>query len=640
MGNYLANLLQFLTSERLKLKVLLWLVSFYLVRTVFPLYKYLFVLFLGALLLLVVFDLKVIKRINVKYFLLPGIVYLIFFFEFIFTGLERSQLLKEVINGFIIFILFYLFIFTKISIQKELLRKIVFLILIVGIIAVIRYPLTFIGIPIPLSNILFASPGFTIVSDINFYALYFLIAIIIFHFDRENGFKNNFLIEFFVYSILILNIFLSFSFRGYLIFILVIIFSLVQLFLSNRKRIIAFLLANIFLILVGFTIWLIFSYQFYDFDKKKNVLPYGVYKVYGIFNKDVDRSNYKNWFWKNTKDRYWRKKQIDKNNLLYNGDFSQGLTYWYKYEGKFPNSITQEVVETKDGHAIKIERTNGSGYWSLIYGGREIYFHKDQLYTLVFEVNTFGEKLPFKVGWWIKENGTHKNSLPVLIDSLDSNWVSCRVEHVFKEDQLNPIFFLNSQKANSKILIRNINLSCDTLIQPIYLDNNDSLYVLPDNQSGISTASKHAISRLERWIYAFEIFNNYDMLNKLFGHGFDYLQWYGKKFLNNSKRYDYPHNPIISTFLYSGIIGGLFYIYFLIMVFWYYWKYRKHHMIFFLMYLVTFFFMMFSGNSHFSVPIFTFLSLIPFLTKYYIESGKINNKQNAISNNSHNCNLQ
>ena len=148
-------------------------------------------------------------------------------------------------------------------------------------------------------------------------------------------------------------------------------------------------------------------------------------------------------------------------------------------------------------------------------------------------------------------------------------------------------------------------------------------------------------SRSRRWQYALELWQTkYQWYHKLFGHGFDYLEWYGEKFFNDPRRYDYPHNPIISSFLYSGFVGGLFYIYFLVMVFYYYWKYRKHHMVFFLMYLVTFFFMMFSGNSHFSVPIFTFLSLIPFLTRYYIKSGKLINEKNAISGNSNNSYIQ
>jgi hypothetical protein len=139
------------------------------------------------------------------------------------------------------------------------------------------------------------------------------------------------------------------------------------------------------------------------------------------------------------------------------------------------------------------------------------------------------------------------------------------------------------------------------------------------NESNIYKIEDLSIERIGRYNYAWNLFVNFSILKKIFGNGFNYLEEYGLKFHGNPQRLDYPHNPIISSFLYSGIIGGLFYIYFLIMVFWNYWKYRKHHMVFFIMYLVTFFFMMFSGNSHFSVPIFTFLSLIPFLTKYYID---------------------
>jgi hypothetical protein len=129
-------------------------------------------------------------------------------------------------------------------------------------------------------------------------------------------------------------------------------------------------------------------------------------------------------------------------------------------------------------------------------------------------------------------------------------------------------------------------------------------------------------NRKSAWRYSYKLFLSYDLKAKIFGDGFNYLSKFGQKYHANPARLDYPHNPIISSFLYSGIIGGLLYVYFLIIVFLNYWKYRKYHMIFFLMYLVSFFFMMFSGNSHFSVPIFTFLSIIPFLTKYYIDKEK------------------
>jgi O-antigen ligase len=94
---------------------------------------------------------------------------------------------------------------------------------------------------------------------------------------------------------------------------------------------------------------------------------------------------------------------------------------------------------------------------------------------------------------------------------------------------------------------------------------------------------------------------------------------YGKKFYPEEDRIDYPHNPIISSFLYSGIIGGLFYVYFLVLSFYYYWKYRKHHALFFILYLTTFAFIFISSDSHFNVPIFAMLSLVPFITKQVVE---------------------
>ena len=123
-----------------------------------------------------------------------------------------------------------------------------------------------------------------------------------------------------------------------------------------------------------------------------------------------------------------------------------------------------------------------------------------------------------------------------------------------------------------------------------------------------------------RWKYALELWTKeYSWSKKIFGGGFDYLEMYGKKFYPEEDRIDYPHNPIISSFLYSGIIGGLFYVYFLVLSFYYYWKYRKHHALFFILYLTTFAFIFISSDSHFNVPIFAMLSLVPFITKQVVE---------------------
>ncbi len=56
--------------------------------------------------------------------------------------------------------------------------------------------------------------------------------------------------------------------------------------------------------------------------------------------------------------------------------------------------------------------------------------------------------------------------------------------------------------------------------------------------------------RTNRWHYSWVVFNDsLSISQKIFGGGFDYLEMFGKKF--GIARYDKPHNPFLSTFLYS-----------------------------------------------------------------------------------------
>ena len=126
-------------------------------------------------------------------------------------------------------------------------------------------------------------------------------------------------------------------------------------------------------------------------------------------------------------------------------------------------------------------------------------------------------------------------------------------------------------------------------------------------------------SRIVRWRYAYEIYvNEYSLAQKIFGGGFTYMNKFGTRF--GESELDYPHNPFIDAFLYSGLIGGLIYLWFMVLVFFYYIKYRKHHLFFLICFIIVFLFSFVSGNTHFSIPVFTFLSLIPFFTKYNVET--------------------
>lgn len=122
-------------------------------------------------------------------------------------------------------------------------------------------------------------------------------------------------------------------------------------------------------------------------------------------------------------------------------------------------------------------------------------------------------------------------------------------------------------------------------------------------------------SRSDRWEVAVNIFYLYPLYKKCFGGGFDYLLIYRDLFYTPGLNieYGYPHNPILSAFLYSGLFGGSLYLLFLVLSFIKYLAKAKEIGMFGVVYFMYFLFTMFSGNSHFSVPGFALLSLFPFV---------------------------
>jgi hypothetical protein len=119
--------------------------------------------------------------------------------------------------------------------------------------------------------------------------------------------------------------------------------------------------------------------------------------------------------------------------------------------------------------------------------------------------------------------------------------------------------------------------------------------------------------RIMRWQFAWQIFskeNNWRQ--KLFGGGFDFLNWYGYYFDRNTRRSDYPHNPFLSILLYSGIFGLIIYIIFIFRVFYYYIKYFKEYKILSVFFVITFFFSFFSAGNPFDPPMMGFFVILPF----------------------------
>ena len=119
--------------------------------------------------------------------------------------------------------------------------------------------------------------------------------------------------------------------------------------------------------------------------------------------------------------------------------------------------------------------------------------------------------------------------------------------------------------------------------------------------------------RYVRWQFAWQIFTKeFNWRQKVFGGGFNFLNWYGYYFLKDKTKTDYPHNPFLYILLYSGILGLSIYLFFLYKVFYYYLKYKKEYWILFVFFLITFFFTFFSSGNPFDPPIMGFLVILPF----------------------------
>ena len=82
--------------------------------------------------------------------------------------------------------------------------------------------------------------------------------------------------------------------------------------------------------------------------------------------------------------------------------------------------------------------------------------------------------------------------------------------------------------------------------------------------------------RLDRWRYALFLYKNeYSSYQKLMGAGFSFTRKFAKVFSDETNDFDYPHNPLLSVLLYSGLIGLIAYFWFLLKAVQYYWLYSK-----------------------------------------------------------------
>lgn len=593
-------------------KIMPLCLALFFCRTIFIGYKYLFFLLLVPCVAYSAywFLKNGIAKLKWCKLLLPLLFITLFFSRFT----PISNVAKESVN---LLMILYFLAFANLYYAGEksetLLKWIVQLTMLVGVIAIVRFGLVRLGFSVQFASMAFEGDGWALVNDNNFYALFFIIALVLafrlFVKMQINTFEY---IAVFVLSLV--NIIASVSRRGYVLFgLLIIVILMLSVFIyhGNKKIIIINAVSPVVL----FAGCLIFSSFFLnrikEFDASFMEKTYNLYK---LFDSNISFEEY---------DLRFRMIRAKKNryksgdNLFYNGSLKHGIVDW-GYISTQHDCVSFELVKDVDKiKAIRIGNRSESGYWQLFYAGRPIFYYKGITYNLSFAYRVIeGGERPFCVGWWVYEGDQYRHNLSPKISPIDSLWCRCDVSYKFQQDHLSPTCFLNSLQAGSTIEVKDISLTCDdTTGLPMYADQ------LPDSvihsffaKEGTDTINYFTSPRTDRWRYALELWQTrYNTKQKIFGQGFKYLEWYGEKFYGNPKRYDFPHNPIISSFLYSGIIGGVVYIIFLIMSMWLYWKRRLQLGIFFIMYLCCMFFCMFSGSSHFSFPLFAFLSFLPFV---------------------------
>lgn len=175
------------------------------------------------------------------------------------------------------------------------------------------------------------------------------------------------------------------------------------------------------------------------------------------------------------------------------------------------------------------------------------------------------------------------------------------------------------------------------IISIVWIYNNFSIsinnqYEIEKLQYRLSTMDSldgNFSERTDRWQYALDLIRNqFNIFNIFLGSGFSYLEYYSNYFKTGGYE-DYPHNPFISTFLYSGLIGFVVVSSLYIVSFYKLFKLRKiFGLEMILIFLISFSFLVISGNSIFSSKLLLFnLILVSSITV-----SSITNVKNKIDN--------
>lgn len=290
-------------------------------------------------------------------------------------------------------------------------------------------------------------------------------------------------------------------------------------------------------------------------------------------------------------------------NLFSNGNFEHGLSYWGFYSS---DTVIHNLIESKYGKALRIQRKSGQDGWSLKYNGRPIYYHKGLNYNISFKYRVIkGKAVPFWVGWWIVEDGKFKHDLKLELSKLDNEWNECNVDYTFLNDQLNPISFFNSS-PNSVIDIADIKLTCnDTIENRMFIDQ------MPD-------------FRLSLWRNAFLVWEEEPLMG--FGVGDAkkrLMEVHGEQGLDavfNTKYYN-AHNQFLETAMQTGLIGVI--ALFIVLAIPIYYSIRKKQELIFQFLIICFINFLFESMLQRLAGVLFFAFWYSYLWFVYYKNGKV-----------------
>lgn len=586
------------------------------------------------LLILIPFIWGILISFELNYFPLSdlynalGIILFILLFNLLFKDIDSYfKFQKYLIRTFFLFSLFSLFLgYLKISL----------LLFNIKINSFIHYHRLF---------------SFSIVSDYNFYSLSVLIGLIIsiFWFFHSKKKINSYLMGLYWFLVFIAIIFTG-SRRAVFIFGIAEIFFLYHVLISifkNKLRKQKYSSIGI-LFISQFIIILFLGYITFGFsDLAKDHFVKKTQKEHTEFRTAVsfNLSRLVNLFYtipnQKVHNLLWMQERTDnsfsKNKLvqsiksfndefylkegkyhIYNGDFNEGFQNWKKWgDAKLELGFNQ-----KDNILKIISNNRHSGIEN------NLYVSKGDTITLCAKISVL--KYSSTPRFIIKSYYPDEYAIlkiPKLWEN-DNLWHTIKLKYIPKESQ-RLFFYLGGGDENvTKLLVKEVYIeSKNCFTESKLTKSNINEYdfkvfeIEPIETTDILNPTRKYSNteiiggRHEKFKFGLVLFKDFNIKQKLFGNGFNYMSLYGKEFYPNENILDYPHNFLLSSLLYSGVIGFFCCLAYIFIVLYYFYSFRRQFSIFIILLILVTFFSVFSGNSIFSIPIFIFIIILPLLMK-------------------------